>query len=112
MTDRGREFIGLEFTRLLKNWYQPPESLAPEEVQVHGGGALLVLGKVLEDFAIIHMPQLDNDNPFQPVPGFDPGHIIRTGKKEPNNPPPFFVSGFIPLSFTALECNESPFLYG
>ncbi|KAJ9066441.1 hypothetical protein DSO57_1009426 [Entomophthora muscae] len=48
MTDRGREFIKNEFTRLLKDWYRPKEDLAPVEGQVHGGDALLVIGKVLE----------------------------------------------------------------
>ncbi|KAJ9081653.1 hypothetical protein DSO57_1012322 [Entomophthora muscae] len=45
MIDRGREFIGNEFTRLLKDWYRPTEGLAPADVQVHGGDARLVIGK-------------------------------------------------------------------
>ncbi|KAJ9051960.1 hypothetical protein DSO57_1038911 [Entomophthora muscae] len=93
MTDRGREFVGFEPTRLLKDWYQPPEGLAPAEVQVHRGDAYLVIGKVLEEFALIqgkyklqlsHMPQLGSDNPFQPVPGFDPGHTMGTNEQEPH----------------------------
>ncbi|KAJ9088564.1 hypothetical protein DSO57_1021835, partial [Entomophthora muscae] len=53
MTDRGREFIGNEFTRLLQEWYRPTEGLAPAEVQVYDGDACLVIGKMLEEFALM-----------------------------------------------------------
>ncbi|KAJ9071738.1 hypothetical protein DSO57_1033993 [Entomophthora muscae] len=94
MTDRGREFIRAEFTRLLQDWYQPTEGLAPAEVQVYGGDARLVIGKVLKEFALIqakykllinHSPLLGNDNSSKPVPGYDPGHTLGTGDQEPHN---------------------------
>ncbi|KAJ9081443.1 hypothetical protein DSO57_1014527 [Entomophthora muscae] len=94
MTDRGREFIGAEFTRLLKYWYWPTEGLAPTEVQVYGGDAHLLIGKVLEEFALMkakyklltnHSPLLGNDNSSKLVPGYDQGHILGTGDQEPHN---------------------------
>ncbi|KAJ9058683.1 hypothetical protein DSO57_1010023 [Entomophthora muscae] len=77
MTDRGREFIGNELTRLLKDWYRPTEGLAPAEVQVHVGDAHLVIGKVL------HLLLLGNDNSSKLAPGYDPGHNLGTGEQEP-----------------------------
>ncbi|KAJ9084344.1 hypothetical protein DSO57_1025538 [Entomophthora muscae] len=75
------------FTQFWKGWYQATEGLAPTEVQVHGRDTCLVIGKVLEEFAVMqakyklqpsHMPQLVNHNPSQVVPGFDPVcNIIR-----------------------------------
>ncbi|KAJ9080986.1 hypothetical protein DSO57_1019214 [Entomophthora muscae] len=94
MTDRGREFIGNEFTRLLQEWYRPTEELAPAEVQVHDGDACLVIGKVLEEFAVMQakykllikpLPLLGNDNSSKPVPGYNPGHTLGTGDQEPHN---------------------------
>ncbi|KAJ9060409.1 hypothetical protein DSO57_1031183 [Entomophthora muscae] len=94
MTDRGREFVGIEFTRLLQDWYCPTEGLAPAEVQVYGGDARLVIGKVLEEFALMqakyklltnHSPLLGNDNSSKPVPGYDPGHTLGTGDQEPHS---------------------------
>ncbi|KAJ9060073.1 hypothetical protein DSO57_1034764 [Entomophthora muscae] len=86
MTDRRKEFIGNEFTRLLKDWYRPTEGLAPTEVQAHGGDARLVIGKGLEEFVVMqakykqlqasHLPLLENDNSFQLVSGYDPGHNL------------------------------------
>ncbi|KAJ9085673.1 hypothetical protein DSO57_1011822 [Entomophthora muscae] len=93
MTDRGREFIGAEFTRLLQDWYCPTEGLAPAEVQVYGEDACLVIGKVLEEFALMqakyklltnHSPLLGDDNSSKPVPGYDPGHTLGTGGQEPH----------------------------
>ncbi|KAJ9085641.1 hypothetical protein DSO57_1012013 [Entomophthora muscae] len=93
MTDRGREFIGNEFNRLLQDWYWPTERLAPAEVQVYGGDTHLVIGKVLEEFALMqakyklltnHLPLLGNDNPSKPVPGHDPGHTLGTDGQEPH----------------------------
>ncbi|KAJ9065944.1 hypothetical protein DSO57_1014564 [Entomophthora muscae] len=78
MTDRGREFIKGEFARLLQDWYQSTEGLAPAEVQVYGRDALLVIGNVLEEFALMqakyklltnHSPLLENDNFSNLVPG-------------------------------------------
>ncbi|KAJ9079730.1 hypothetical protein DSO57_1032471 [Entomophthora muscae] len=95
MTNRGREFIGGEFARLLQDWYQPTEGLAPAEVQVYGGDARLVIGKVLEEFALMqakyklltnHSPLLENDNSSKTVPGYDPGHTLGTGDQEPHKP--------------------------
>ncbi|KAJ9072157.1 hypothetical protein DSO57_1030184 [Entomophthora muscae] len=80
MTDRGRKFIGNEFNRLLQVWYRPTEGLVPVEVQVHGGDARLVIGKVLEEFAVMqakykllisHSPLLGNEDFFKLVPGYD-----------------------------------------
>ncbi|KAJ9067958.1 hypothetical protein DSO57_1033624 [Entomophthora muscae] len=91
MTDRGRELIGNEFTRLLQDWYQPTEELAPAEVQVYGGDARLVIGKMLEEFALIqakykllagHLSLLENGNSSKLVPGYDPGHTLGTGDQE------------------------------
>ncbi|KAJ9058270.1 hypothetical protein DSO57_1013960 [Entomophthora muscae] len=85
MTDRGREFTGNEFTRLLKDWYRPTEGLVPDEVQVYGGDVRLVIGIVLEEFAVMqanYLPLLENDNSFQLVPGHDPGHAMGTGEQE------------------------------
>ena len=67
MTDRGREFIGNEFTRLLQECYQPPTGLAPSEVQVHGGDACLVVGKVLEEFAVMQAKYKLLINPSSPL---------------------------------------------
>ncbi|KAJ9088968.1 hypothetical protein DSO57_1017748 [Entomophthora muscae] len=99
MTDRGREFIGNEFTRLLKDWYRTTERLAPAKVQVQGGDVCLVIGKVLEEFALMqakykllacHLPLLVNDNSSKPVPGYDPGHTMGTGEQEPHKKDPLF----------------------
>ncbi|KAJ9084522.1 hypothetical protein DSO57_1023617 [Entomophthora muscae] len=96
MTDGGREFIGNEFTRLLKDWYRPAEGLAPAEVQVHGGDVRLVIRKVLEEFAVMqskykllanHLPLLGNGNSSKPVPGYGPGHTLGTGDQEPHKAP-------------------------
>ncbi|KAJ9072760.1 hypothetical protein DSO57_1023934 [Entomophthora muscae] len=96
MTDRGREFIGTEFTRLLQDWYQPTEGLAPSEVQVYGGDACLVIGKVLEEVALMqakyklltnHSPLLGNNISSKSVPGYDPGHTLGTGDQEPHISP-------------------------
>ncbi|KAJ9059150.1 hypothetical protein DSO57_1005649 [Entomophthora muscae] len=97
MTDRGREFVGNEFTRLLQEWYRPTEGLAPAEVQVHGGDAHLVIGKVLEEFEamqakykllINHSPLLGNEDSSKPVPGYNPGHTLGTGNQKPHKNPP------------------------
>ncbi|KAJ9083926.1 hypothetical protein DSO57_1029562, partial [Entomophthora muscae] len=70
--------------------------LAPAEVQVHGGDARLVIGKVLEEFAVMqakykllinHSPLLGNENSSKPVPGYDPGHTLGTGDQEPHTTP-------------------------
>ncbi|KAJ9048547.1 hypothetical protein DSO57_1034007, partial [Entomophthora muscae] len=93
MADRGSEFIGKQFTRLLKDWYRPTEGLAPAEVQVHGGDAHLVIRKVLEEFAVMQVkykllasqhPPLGNDNSSKLVHGYDPGHTLGTGNQEPH----------------------------
>ncbi|KAJ9053946.1 hypothetical protein DSO57_1019452 [Entomophthora muscae] len=92
MTDREREFIGNEFNRL------PTEGLAPAEVQVHGGDAYLVIGKVLEEFVVMqtrykllegHLSLLENVNSSKPVPGYDPGHTLGTGVQELHSTCPF-----------------------
>ncbi|KAJ9077203.1 hypothetical protein DSO57_1018899 [Entomophthora muscae] len=94
MTNRGREFIGGEFARLLQDWYRPTEGLAPAEVQVYGGDACLVIRKVLGEFALMqakyklltnHSPLLWNDKSSKPVPGYNPGHNLETGYQEPHN---------------------------
>ncbi|KAJ9076328.1 hypothetical protein DSO57_1027315 [Entomophthora muscae] len=96
MSNRGREFIGEEFARLLQDWYWPTGKLAPAEVQVYGGDACLVIGKVLEEFALMQAkyklltnpsPLLENDNSSKPVPGYNPGHTMGTGDQEPQNYP-------------------------
>ncbi|KAJ9086097.1 hypothetical protein DSO57_1007501 [Entomophthora muscae] len=55
--------------------------------------ARLVIGKVLEEFAVIqakykllenHSPLLGNDNSSKLVPGYDPGHNLGTGNQEPH----------------------------
>ena len=115
MTERGREYIRNEFTRLLQEWYRPTEGLAPAEVQVHGGDAHLVIGKVLEEFAIMqykyqrlqasHQLLLGNDNSFQLVPGCDPGHTLGTGAQEPHTFPHLnlqFTLSDWPLLFKSL----------
>ncbi|KAJ9054139.1 hypothetical protein DSO57_1017797 [Entomophthora muscae] len=93
MTERGREFIEAEFTGLLQDWYWPTEGLAPAEVQVYGGDACLVIGKVLEEFALMqakyrlltnHSLLLGNDDSSKLVPGYDPGHTLGTGDQEPH----------------------------
>ncbi|KAJ9070896.1 hypothetical protein DSO57_1002955 [Entomophthora muscae] len=100
MTNRGREFIEEEFARLLQDWYQPTEGLAPAEVQVYSGDAHLVIGKVLEEFALMqakyklltnHLPLLGNDNSSKLVPGYNPGHTLGTGDQEPHSYPLFKV---------------------
>ncbi|KAJ9086016.1 hypothetical protein DSO57_1008530 [Entomophthora muscae] len=97
MTNRGRKFIGGEFARLLQDWYWPTEGLAPAEVQVYGGDACLVIGKVLEEFTLMqakyklltnHSPLLENDDSSKPVPGYDSGHTLGTGDQEPHSPAP------------------------
>ncbi|KAJ9076861.1 hypothetical protein DSO57_1022180 [Entomophthora muscae] len=94
MTNRGSEFIGGEFARLLQDWYWPTEGLAPAEVQVYGGDACLVIGKVLEEFALMkakyklltnHSPLLENNNSSKLVPGYNPGHTLGTDDQEPHN---------------------------
>ncbi|KAJ9088025.1 hypothetical protein DSO57_1027218 [Entomophthora muscae] len=93
MSNRGREFIREEFARLLQDWYQPPEGLALAEVQVYGGDAHLVIGKVLKEFALMQAkyklltnpsPLLENDDSSKPVPGYDPGNTMGTGDQEPH----------------------------
>ncbi|KAJ9073936.1 hypothetical protein DSO57_1011388 [Entomophthora muscae] len=79
MTNRGREFIGEEFARLLQDWYWPTEGLEPAEVQLYGGDACLVIGKLLTN----HSPLLGNDGSYKPVPGHNPGHTLGTGDQEP-----------------------------
>ncbi|KAJ9054012.1 hypothetical protein DSO57_1018888 [Entomophthora muscae] len=94
MTDREKEFIGEEFTRLLQDWYWPTEGLAPAEVQVYGGDACLAIRKVLEEFALMqakyklldnHSSLLWNVNSSKPVPGYDQGHTLGTGDQKPHN---------------------------
>ncbi|KAJ9050630.1 hypothetical protein DSO57_1012832 [Entomophthora muscae] len=120
MTNRGREFIGREFARLLQDCYWPTEGLAPAEVQVYGGDAHLVIGKVLEEFAIMqakyklltnHSPLLENDNSSKPVPGYNSGHTLGTGDQEPYTPSTLlhlpgelFVSGEAVVK--SLACND------
>ncbi|KAJ9058634.1 hypothetical protein DSO57_1010427 [Entomophthora muscae] len=96
MTYRGQELIGNEFNRLLKDWYRPTEGLAPAEVQVHGGDVHIVIGKVLEEFALMQAkykllasqhPLLVSDGSSKLVPGFDPGHTMGTGGQEPHRAP-------------------------
>ncbi|KAJ9084563.1 hypothetical protein DSO57_1023229 [Entomophthora muscae] len=93
MTNRGREFIREEFARLLQDWYWPTEGLAPAEVQVYNGDACLVIGKVLEEFALMQAKYklltnpsllLENDDSSKPVPGYNPGHTMGTGVQEPH----------------------------
>ncbi|KAJ9052461.1 hypothetical protein DSO57_1033929 [Entomophthora muscae] len=95
MINRGREFIGGEFARLLQDWYWPTEGLAPAEVQVYGGDACLVIGKVLEEFSLMqakyklltnHSPLLGNVNSSKPVSGYNPGHTMGTGDQDPHTP--------------------------
>ncbi|KAJ9048356.1 hypothetical protein DSO57_1035816 [Entomophthora muscae] len=71
MTTRGKEFIGREFKRLFQNWYQPKNGLTPAEVMVYEGNAFVIIGKILEDFAVMQSkyftlpkeaPHLENDN--------------------------------------------------
>ncbi|KAJ9071627.1 hypothetical protein DSO57_1035162 [Entomophthora muscae] len=96
ITDRGREFIGGEFARLLQDWYQPTEGLVPAEVQVYGGDTCLLIGKVLEEFALMqakykfltnHSPLLENDNSSKLVPDYDSGHTLGTGNQDPHKSP-------------------------
>ncbi|KAJ9088571.1 hypothetical protein DSO57_1021726 [Entomophthora muscae] len=91
MTNGGREFIGEEFARLLQDWYQPKEGLVPAEVQEYSGDACLMIGKVLEEFALMQAkyklltnpsPLLENDDSSKPVPGYNPGHTMGTGDQE------------------------------
>ncbi|KAJ9068809.1 hypothetical protein DSO57_1024901 [Entomophthora muscae] len=93
MTNRGREFIREEFVRLLQDWYWPPEGLVPAKVQVYGGDACLVIGKVLEEFALMQAkyklltnpsPLLENDNSSKLVPSYSLGHTMGTGDQEPH----------------------------
>ncbi|KAJ9078737.1 hypothetical protein DSO57_1003597 [Entomophthora muscae] len=118
MTDRGREFIGGEFARLLQDWYQPTEGLALAKVQVYGGDACLVIGKVLEEFSLMqakyklltnHSPLLENDNSSKPVPGYDPGHTLGTGDQEPHKESLFLQSNWsITLSKKLLLSPKTP----
>ncbi|KAJ9063707.1 hypothetical protein DSO57_1038142, partial [Entomophthora muscae] len=73
----------------------PTEGLAPAEAQVHDEDARLVIGKVLEEFAVMqakykykllinHSSLLGNDNSSKPVPGYEPGHTLGTGDQEPH----------------------------
>ncbi|KAJ9082788.1 hypothetical protein DSO57_1001317 [Entomophthora muscae] len=96
MTDRRQEFIVNEFNRLLKDWYRPTEGLALAEVQVHGGDARLVIGKLLEEFRLMQAqykllasqhPLLVKDSSSKPVPGYDPGHTLGTSDQEPHSKP-------------------------
>ncbi|KAJ9078244.1 hypothetical protein DSO57_1008628 [Entomophthora muscae] len=93
MTNRGREFIGEEFVRLLQDWYWPTEGLAPAEVQLYSENACLVIGKVLEEFAFMQAKYklltnpsslLENDDSSKLVPGYNPGHTMGTGDQEPH----------------------------
>ncbi|KAJ9061003.1 hypothetical protein DSO57_1024984 [Entomophthora muscae] len=97
MSNRGREFIGEEFARLLQDWYRLTEELAPAEVQVYSGDARLVIGKVLEEFTLMQAkyklltnpsPLLENDDSSKPVPGYNPGHTMGTGDQEPHTRTP------------------------
>ncbi|KAJ9076662.1 hypothetical protein DSO57_1023990 [Entomophthora muscae] len=131
MTDRGHEFIGNEFIRLLKDWYRPTEGLAPAEVQVHGGNARLVIGKLLEEFALMQAQYkllasqhhlLVNDNSSKPVLGYDPGHTLGTGDQEPHTyssqTPPIWSQFLVPtleeslinldylLAWYHIHCNQ------
>ncbi|KAJ9083842.1 hypothetical protein DSO57_1030565 [Entomophthora muscae] len=122
MSDKGRGFIGNEFTRLLKVWYRPTEGLAPAESQVHTGYACLVIGKVLEEFEGIqarykllagHLTLLENDNSSKPVPGYDPGHTLGTDDQEPHSPstplePSNKTLKFSPFSQLLISCNYHP----
>ncbi|KAJ9072731.1 hypothetical protein DSO57_1024230 [Entomophthora muscae] len=110
MTDRGSEFIGGEFARLLQDWYWPTEGLAPAEVQVYDGDTCLVIGKVLEEFALMqakhklltnHSPLLGNDDSSKLVPGYDPGQTLGTGDQEPHN--------YIWYCF-GLRCRHAPYV--
>ncbi|KAJ9088022.1 hypothetical protein DSO57_1027215 [Entomophthora muscae] len=76
--------------------YYRIEGLAPAEVQVYGGDACLVIGKVLEEFTLMqakyklltnHSPLLENDNSSKLVPGYEPGHTLGTGDQEPHKLP-------------------------
>ncbi|KAJ9074717.1 hypothetical protein DSO57_1003772 [Entomophthora muscae] len=96
MPNRGREFIGEEFVRLLQDWYWPTEGLAPAEVHLYSGDACLVIRKILEEFVLMqakykllinHSPLLGNDNSSKLVPGYDPGHTLGTGDQEPHKSP-------------------------
>ncbi|KAJ9085285.1 hypothetical protein DSO57_1015489 [Entomophthora muscae] len=96
MSNRGREFIREEFARLLQDWYQPTEWLAPAEVQVYSGDSCLVIGKVLEEFSLMQAkyklltnpsPLLENDNSSKPVSGYNPGHTMGTDDQEPHKSP-------------------------
>ncbi|KAJ9060347.1 hypothetical protein DSO57_1031787 [Entomophthora muscae] len=96
MSNRGREFIREEFSRLLQDWYQPTGGLAPAEVQVYSGDAHLVIRKVLEEFALMKAkyklltnpsPLLENETSSKPVPGYNPGHTMGTGDQEPHKSP-------------------------
>ncbi|KAJ9061376.1 hypothetical protein DSO57_1021309 [Entomophthora muscae] len=91
MTTRGMEFIGGEFKRLFKYWYQPNDGLHSADVKVYGGYACLIIGKVLEEFAAMlskykpsskKLPHLENDNPIQSAPDFDQGNLIVTEELE------------------------------
>ncbi|KAJ9076367.1 hypothetical protein DSO57_1026996 [Entomophthora muscae] len=96
MSNRGREFIREEFARLLQDWYWHTGGLAPAKVQVYGRDACLVIGKVLEEFAFMQAkyklltnpsPLLENDDSSKLVPGYNPGHTMRTGDQEPHSHP-------------------------
>ncbi|KAJ9066751.1 hypothetical protein DSO57_1006362, partial [Entomophthora muscae] len=58
---------------------------------VYGGDACLVIEKVLEEFAAMQfkyktlykkLPHLENNNPIQLAPGFDPGHVMMSKELE------------------------------
>ncbi|KAJ9076731.1 hypothetical protein DSO57_1023376 [Entomophthora muscae] len=106
MTTRGKKFIGYEFKRLFKDWYQPKDGLAPAEVKVFRGGAHLVIGKILNEFAAMKtkykpqtkkLPHLENENPFQLAPGFNPGNFMATNELEHHSlaTPPATASSII-----------------
>ncbi|KAJ9055341.1 hypothetical protein DSO57_1004858 [Entomophthora muscae] len=89
MTTLGKEFIGDEFRRLFKDFYQPKDGLAPAEVKVYEEDVHLVIGKVLKEFAAMQtrnnpqpkkLPHLENGNPLQLTPGFGPGHAMVTNE--------------------------------
>ncbi|KAJ9060674.1 hypothetical protein DSO57_1028448 [Entomophthora muscae] len=70
--------------------------MAPAEVQVYGGDAYLVIGKVLEEFVLMQAkyklltnpsPLLENDNSSKPVPGYNTGHTMGTVDQEPHSTP-------------------------
>ncbi|KAJ9069316.1 hypothetical protein DSO57_1019726 [Entomophthora muscae] len=96
MTTIGKEFIGDEFRRLFKDWYQPKDGIASAEVKVYGEDMYLVIGKVLKEFAAMQtrnntqpkkLSHLENGNPLQLAPGFDPGHAMVTNELKHHSSP-------------------------